>query len=139
MNSFSNQLKALRANANLTIEELAELADVPAYMISGLQNDTRRVGKHIARRLGRALKLTGALLQDFVSSAMDTSTESGLRKAKPYPSLPSGFLAARLSRAGIPAESIRDFNVLGDEHGNDIKFTLDSGNTVTLKTKLVFS
>jgi transcriptional regulator with XRE-family HTH domain len=134
---FSQTLQTLRANAKLTNNELARLADVPESLISGLQNDHRRVGEYQAMKIGKALKLAGDELEDFVYAAINTCTEKVLNHAKPYPSQLLNLLAVQLHRAGIPAESIYDFSVGGDEHGQDVTLTLGSGKTATLKTQLV--
>ena len=138
MNSpFSQTLQTLRADAKLTNYELACLADVPESLISGLQNNRRRVGEYQARKIGKALKLTGEALEDFVYSAVNTCTEKILTDAKPYPSRLLNLVALQLHRAGIRAESIFDCNVAGDEHEQDVTLTLGSGRTATLKTQLV--
>ena len=51
---FSTQLYRLRTNAHLTNAQLAEHAEVPESLISGLQNNNRRVGEYqaIARLRG---------------------------------------------------------------------------------------
>jgi hypothetical protein len=137
MTSFSQTLQALRASAKLTNHELARLADVPASLISGLQHDNRRVGEYQARKIGTALRLSGDALEQFIYDAISGCTEKVLNEAKQYPAQLLNLLAVQLSRAGIPADSIQHFNILGDEHSHDINFTLGSGKTATLRTQLV--
>ena len=137
MTSFSQTLQSLRADAQLTNNELARLAEVPESLISGLQNDNRRVGEYQAMKIGRALKLTGAKLEQFVYDAINTCTEKILNTAKPYHSQLLNLVAVQLHRAGIPAESIQDFSMAGDEYGQDVTLTLGSGRTATLRTQLV--
>jgi transcriptional regulator with XRE-family HTH domain len=137
MNSFSQTLQALRTSAKLTNFELARLAEVPESLISGLQNDNRRVGEYQAMKIGRALKLTGEPLEQFVYDAINTCTEKVLNDAKPYPSRLLNLVALQLYRAGIPASCIRDCSVVGDEHGQDVTLTLGSGRTAIFKTQLV--
>src|SRR5450631_4108997 len=126
---FSTQLQTLRANAKLTNNELARLAEVPESLISGLLNNNRRVGEYQAMKIGRALKLTSENLEDFVYSAINTCTEKILNTAKPYPSQLLNLVAVQLHRAGIPAESIHDFNMAGDERNQDVTLTFGSGRT----------
>jgi transcriptional regulator with XRE-family HTH domain len=137
MTSFSQTLQTLRANARLTNNELARLADVPESLISGLQNDNRRVGEYQAMKIGKALKLAGETLEQFIYDGINTCTEKILNTAKPYHSQLLNLVAVQLHRAGIPAESIRDFKVAGDESAQDVTLTLRSGKTATLITQLV--
>lgn len=134
---FSHQLQALRASAKLTNLELARLADVPASLISGLQNDNRRVGECQAMKIGKAFKLTGEELEDFILSAVNTCSEKVLNDAKPYPSRLLNLVALQLHRAGIPAGAIADCTVASDEFGQDVTLTLGSGKTAKLRTQLV--
>jgi transcriptional regulator with XRE-family HTH domain len=134
---FSQTLQELRANARLTNNELARLADVPESLISGLQNDHRRVGEYQAMKIGKALKLKGETLEQFIYDAINTCTEKLLNTAKPYHSQLLNLVALQLHRAGIPADSIQDFSVAGDEHAQDVTLLLGSGRTATLKTQLV--
>jgi len=134
---FFQTLQTFRANANLTNHELARLAEVPESLISGLQNDRRRVGEYQAMKIGKALKLTGKALEQFVFDAINTCTEKVLNEAKPYHSQLLNLVAVQLHRAGIPADSIRAFDISGDEHEQDVTLTLGSGKTAILRTHLV--
>lgn len=135
--SFSTHLKNLRLQAKLTNHELARRANVPESLISGLQNENRRVGECQARRIGVALMLSGESLEQFIYAAIDTSTEKVLVEAQGYPAAILNFLAVQLNRAGFVAESLRDLAVTGDEHERDLKLTFDDGRRVALKTQLV--
>ena len=135
--SFSSQLKQLRTSANFTNKELARLADVPESLISGLQNDNRRIGEFQALKIGRALQLQGETLEQFVLDAINHCTEKILNEAQPYPAALLNLLAVQLSRAGISADNIAGMNVHGDLFKQDITLTLTSGSSATLKTQLV--
>lgn len=137
MTSFSQTLQALRANAQLTNNELARLADVPESLISGLQNDNRRVGEYQAMKIGKALKLTGDELEQFIYDAINTCTEKILNTAKPYHSQLLNLVAVQLHRAGIPADSITDCTIASDEFGQDVTLSLGSGKKAKLRTQLV--
>lgn len=134
---FSSQLQTLRAKAKLTNNELALLANVPESLISGLQNDNRRIGEYQATKIGKALKLADETLEDFVYSAINTCTEKILNTAKPYHSQLLNLVAVQLHRAGITAGAIADFTVVGDEREQDVTLVLGSGKTATLKTQLM--
>jgi hypothetical protein len=134
---FSSQLYRLRTNAKLTNAGLAQRADVPESLISGLQNDNRRVGEYQARKIGRALNLHGERLEEFVLRAIDTSTEKILNDAKPYPAELLNLLAMQLRGAGIHADAIHAFDITGSQNVQDIHLTLNSGRQATLKTQLV--
>ena len=137
--SFSSQLSRLRFQARLTNENLARLADVPESLISGLQNDNRRVGEYQARKIGAALHLHGEELELFVLKAINTCTEKVLNESKPYPAHFLNLLAVQLHRAGIAAQSIQDFTIVGDSLSQNIHLTLGNGREATLKTQLVCS
>jgi hypothetical protein len=134
---FSLQLQQLRANAKLTNHELGRLADVPESLISGLQNDSRRVGEYQARKIGNALRLTGETLDLFIYDAINTCTEKVLNEAKAYPARLLNLLAVQLRQAGVFAESIRDCTVAGDEHQQDVTLLLGNGKTAKLSTHLI--
>lgn len=134
---FSSHLLKLRTKARLTNEQLAALANVPESLISGLQNNNRRVGELPAIRIGKALNLTGEDLEHFIYLAINTSSRKVLNEAKGYPAQLLNLLAVQLRQAGILAESIRDYAVLGDEHQQDVTLTLNSGKKAILKTQLV--
>lgn len=134
---FSSQLHKLRTDAKLTNLELARLAGVPESLISGLQNGNRRVGEYQARKIGRALKLTGNELEQFVYTAINTCTEKVLGDAKAYPSQLLNLVALQLHRAGISADSIFDCDISGNPYGQDVTLMLGGGKTATLKTQLL--
>jgi transcriptional regulator with XRE-family HTH domain len=137
--SFSSQLYRLRTNGQLTNAELAQLADVPESLISGLQNDNRRVGELQARKIGGALNLHGEQLEEFVLDAIDTCTQKILEEAKPYPAQLLNLLANQLSDAGIGPESLSAFTITGDALEQDIQIALNNGRRATLKTQLVLN
>ncbi len=134
---FSSQLHKLRTDAKLTNLELARLAGVPESLISGLQNGNRRVGEYQARKIGRALKLTGNELEQFVYTAINTCTEKVLGDAKAYPSQLLNLVALQLHRAGISADSIFDCDVTGNQHEQDVTLRLGGGKTASIKTQLL--
>jgi hypothetical protein len=116
---------------------LARLAEVPESLISGLQNDNRRVGEYQAIKIGKALKLHGEQLEQFIYDAINGCTEKVLNEAKPYPSRLLNLVALQLHRAGILAESISDCTVSSDEFGQDVTLSLGSGKKAKLRTQLV--
>ena len=136
---FSCYLYCLRTKAKLTNAQLAQRADVPESLISGLQNDNRRVGEFQAGKIGRALGLAGDALDHFIYEAIDNCTEKVLNDAKSYPSRLLNLLAMQLRQAGIAAEAIWDYTIQGDEQEKDITLTLSGGRQATLKTQLVWT
>ncbi|HEY3899599.1 MAG TPA: helix-turn-helix transcriptional regulator [Chthoniobacter sp.] len=134
---FSTQLYRLRTNAKLTNAQLAERADVPESLISGLQNDNRRVGEYQANKIGTALNLHGEQLEQFVLRAIDTSTEKVLKEAREYPAELLNLIAKQLKRAGICAPAIQNFNIEGDESEQHVTLSLDGGRHATLRMQLV--
>lgn len=136
---FSSMLFRLRTNARLTNAQLADLADVPESLISGLQNDNRRVGEYQARKIGSALNLHGERFEEFVLRAIDTSTEKVLKEARDYPSELLNLIAKQLRRAGIAAQAITEFAIEGNGAGQDVTLTLTNGSQATLRTQLVLN
>lgn len=135
--TFSSQLYRLRTAARLTNETLARLADVPESLLSGLQNNNRRIGEYQARKIGNALRLEGYELEQFIYNAINNSSEKVLVKAKPYPAQLLNLLAVQLQRAGIGAESISGLTIDGDPFEQDVQLALAGGRQATLKTQLV--
>jgi transcriptional regulator with XRE-family HTH domain len=135
--SFSSQLTNLRHAAKLTNRELARLADVPSSLISGLQNDNRRIGEYQARKIGCALQLTEAALAQFVLHAINNCSEKVLVESKPYPAEVLNLVAGQLRKAGILAQDIRGCSVAGDEVEQDVTLSLGNGRKAVLSTHLV--
>ena len=136
MATFSSLLNGLRASAQLTNCELARLADVPESLISGLQNDNRRVGEYQARKIGKALKLSGEDLEQFVYAAIDTCTVKVMANLKAYPAQLLNSIAGQLYRAGIAAEAISDCIIEGGNDQQNITISLHSGKKATVRTHL---
>jgi transcriptional regulator with XRE-family HTH domain len=103
---FAHTLTALRKAANLTDEALAQLADVPRSLITGLQNGARIIGEQQARKIAAALKLEGNALRDFVFDAMNTCTMRVLAENQNYPAEVVNFAANHLQDKGIDPEYI---------------------------------
>ena len=135
--TFSSQLHRLRTAARLTNEALARLADVPESLVSGLQNDNRRIGEYQARKIGTALRLQGDELEQFIYDAINNCSQKVLVRARSYPAQLLNLLAVQLQRAGIGADTIRGLTVDGDDFEQDVQLTLTSGKQATLKTHLV--
>jgi transcriptional regulator with XRE-family HTH domain len=136
---FSSRLTRLRTDARLTNRELARISDVPESTVAGLQTGSRRVGEYQARKLGKAFKLNGEALEEFVLQAINGCSEKVLTASLPYPSHLLNLLAVQLKKAGIGAEAISAFEVSGDERKQDVRFTLGSGKFVTLTTQLQYA
>lgn len=134
-NEFSELLTRLRAQANLTTVELAELADVPRSLISGLENRTRRIGEIQATRLGKALGLSGGELYEFIYLAINTCTEKVLSESKGYPAEVLNLLAHELRAAGILPEQVNACAV----NGANVSLLLENGKQATLEAKLAYS
>ena len=103
---FSNKLNSLRTQRNLTVRELAKLADVPNSLISGLQTENRVIGEFSARKIGVALQLHSEELDDFVYLAVNNCSEKVLKASKDYPVEVINFSAGELYALGILPEKI---------------------------------
>ena len=127
---FSEQLSNLRIEAQLTNQELADKASVPASLIGGLQSGKRRIGEYQARKIGKALNLTGADLESFIYDAINNCSEKVLEESKGYPAELLNLLARILKHAGIAPQHIS--NCTMNEAGADILLTNGSkGKLVT--------
>ena len=139
--TFGERLNELRRKHNLTVQQLADRATVPATLISGLQTNNRQIGENNARKIGKALQLTGAELESFVYQAINTSEERVLESSKGYPAEVLNLLANQLRQSGIDPEQVVRC-VLRPQLGNrasDAAVFLDDGRKafieVTLKTE----
>ena len=136
ISSFSENLKRLRHSANLTNKALGELANVPESLVSGVQAGSRRIGEKQARKIGGALGLHGAELEEFVLAAIDTCSEKVLDAVLSYPAKLINFLPLVLQRIGINAFALSDCSVTGDERAQTMKLGLNDGETIQLTIKL---
>ena len=132
---FSETLKHLRKQANLTSVELAELSDVPRSLISGLENNTRRVGELQAVRLAKALGLCGPDLEQFIYQAVNTCTERVLAESKEYPAELINFVTHRLRQAGILPEQVNDCEI----GSASVRLVLNNGKHATVEAKLAYA
>lgn len=133
MNDFPQQISKLRQKANLTNQELAEIAQVPASFISGLQTGHRKIGELQAKKIGNALGLDGRELEDFVLRGIDTCSEKVLKDFVAYPAELLNLLARQLNHAGIGPQHISHCVV--NDSGADI--VLANGSKATLVTELI--
>jgi len=134
-NAFPELLIRLRKQSNLTTLELAELADVPRSLISGLENNTRRIGEMQATRLGTALGLDGQELQEFIYLAINTCTEKVLVESKGYPSEIINLVTRQLRQAGILPEQVDAYEV----DGSNISLLLNNGREAKVETRLAYA
>ena len=135
MNDFSQQISKLRQKAKLTNQELAELAQVPASFISGLQTGHRKIGELQAKKIGNALGLADRDLEMFVLKAIDTCSEKVLKDFVAYPAELLNLLARQLSHAGIGPQHIQHCVI--NEAGAEI--VLANGNKATLVTQFILA
>lgn len=135
--TLSEQLQRLRGERQLTIRELAQRADVSHAVIAGLQSGKRVIGEIQATKIGAALGLHDAELEEFVIKAIDECSEKVLNEAKSYPAQLLNLLALQLRDAGIAGESIFDFVVTGDDAHQDITLLLADNRKAILKTELI--
>ena len=134
-NEFPEVLIKLRKQATLTTVELAELSDVPRSLISGLENNTRRIGEMQATRLGKALGLKGKALQEFIYLAINTCTEKVLVESKGYPSEIINLVTRQLRQAGILPEQVDAYEV----DGSNISLLLNNGREAKVETRLAYA
>ena len=131
--SFSEQLSTLRQDAQLTNQELADDARVPASLIAGLQSGKRRIGEYQARKIGKALNLNGQALEEFIYDAINNCSEKVLEESKGYPAELLNLLARILKHAGICPQHISHCTM--NEAGADI--LLANGSKAKLVTQYI--
>ena len=134
--SFSQRLKRLRHSANLTNKSLSELAGVPESLVSGVQAGSRRIGEKQARKIGSALGLCEAELEEFVLEAINTCTEKVLNAVVSYPAKLINFLPLLLQRIGISAFALSDCYITGDHTAPIMKLGLKDGGAIQLQTTI---
>ena len=130
---FSEQLSNLRQEAQLTNQELADLAKVPASLIAGLQSGKRRIGEYQSTKIGKALDLEGRALEEFIYSGIDTCSEKVLKDFVAYPAELLNLLARILKHAGIGPHQISHCTI--NEGGADI--LLANGSKAKLVTQFL--
>jgi transcriptional regulator with XRE-family HTH domain len=104
--NFGERLNDLRTEKNLTVQQLADRADVNPTLISGLQNNNRTIGENNARRIGVALGLTGIELEDFIYLAINAAKEKVLDEFKSYPAEVLNLVAHELCQSGIAPDMV---------------------------------
>ena len=135
MNRLSTVIKAKRKALYLSGKELSKRACVPETLVSGLQNDSRKIGEVQATRIGKALDLSGNELQEFVYMALNESKGRLLNSSKIYCAEILNYLPNLISIHGIRAEEIADAAILKE----GIKLSLKSGSTATVSAHVVLN
>lgn len=130
--SFSEQLSTLRQDAQLTNQELADDARVPASLIAGLQSGKRRIGEYQARKIGKALNLDGQELESFIFNAINNCSDKVLEESKGYPAEVLNLLARQLRLAGVLPDNVTGWNV----QKNAADLVLSNGGKAHLETVL---
>jgi transcriptional regulator with XRE-family HTH domain len=133
--NFAEHLNQLRKQAGLTTLELAELSDVPRTLISGLENNSRRIGELQATRLGIALGLCGVDLQEFIYLAINTCSERVLVESKGYPAELINLVTRQLRNAGILPEQVNACVV----DGTNVSLILNNGRQAKVATALAYA
>lgn len=136
---FPDYLTQLRENANLTNQQLAVKANVPRSLIAGLQSGKRRVGEYNARKIGDALGLTGAELEDFIYSALDTCTVKVINDHRYYPAELLNLLAKQLRGMGILPEQVEQYRIDGDNKSGNVDLFLKNGDHARIATMVAYN
>jgi len=135
MKRLSTVIKAKRKALYLSGKELSKRACVPETLVSGLQNDSRKIGEVQATRIGKALGLSGNELQEFVYVALNESKGRLLNSSKIYCAEILNYLLNLIATHGIGAEEIVDAVIL--EEG--IALTLENGSTATVSARVILN
>jgi len=135
MKRLSHEIITRRKALRLKGKELSKRACVPQTLVSGLQNDSRKIGEVQATRIGKALGLSGNDLLEFVYVALNESKGRLLNSSKIYCAEILNYLPNLIAIHGIRAEEIVDTVIL--EEG--IALTLENGSTATVSARVVFN
>ena len=135
MKRLSTEIITRRKALRLKGKELSKRACVPETLVSGLQNDSRKIGEVQATRIGKALGLSGNDLLEFVYVALNESKGRLLNSSKIYRAEILNYLPNLIASHGIRAEEIADAAIF--EEG--IKLSLKGGSTATVSALVVLN
>ena len=138
-NTFGVKLNNLRTSRHLTSAELASRANVPPSLISGLQSGSRVVGEYTARKIGKALHLTGEELEDFVYLAINGCSEKVLNASKAYPAEVLNLVAGKLQAIGILPDAIRQYVRHPGADDVNAALYLDNGKEAFIKLEVAYA
>lgn len=136
-NNFATKLYNLRTSHHLTSAELAIKANVPPSLISGLQSGNRVIGEYNARKIGKALHLTGDELEEFIYLAISQCSEKVLTASKNYPAAIINLVASKLQEQGILPEKISQCVRRPKKNDADAALYLDDGKEAFIKVEVV--
>ena len=137
-NTFANKLSNLRIGRGFSSTELAHRAEVPESLICGLQKQNRVIGEYAARKIGKALQLSGRELEDFVYLAINNCSEKVLQSFKGYPAEVLNLIAGELYASGISANKIS--RCVRHPKGDDANAALylDDGTQALIKLEVAY-
>ena len=135
MKRLSTEIITRRKALRLKGKELSKRACVPETLVSGLQNDSRKIGEVQATRIGKALGLSGKSLLEFVYLALNESKRRLLHSSKDYSAEILNYLPNLIAIHGIMAEEILETSILED----GIKLSLKNGNAATVSALVVLN
>lgn len=137
-NTFANKLSDLRTTRGFTSTELAHRAGVPQSLICGLQKQNRVIGEYAARKIGKALQLSGNELEDFVYLAINDCSDKVLQAFKDYPAEVLNLIAGELKAFGIPANKISRCVRHPKGDGADAGLYLNDGTQALIKLEVAY-
>jgi transcriptional regulator with XRE-family HTH domain len=135
---FGERLKQLRTERGLTERELAKAAQVYQSLISGLENEKRIIAERSARKIGLALGLADAALEDFIYLAINNSTQRVLANSKLYPAEVLNLGATLLALSGISPESIARCVRKSDPADANVMLVLNDGKAAVIKMEVAY-
>jgi transcriptional regulator with XRE-family HTH domain len=134
MKTFKELLREERQRAQLSGKQLAELANVPESLISGLQTGTRRIGEKQAARIANALSLSEPKFSRFIFTAMNESEERLLSCASRYPVEALNFVPLFMNESGVLSSQITQCNI----EKNTLEIGLETGEKLTIIANIEF-
>ena len=137
--NFGTTLNTLRKQKNLTVQQLADRAEVNPTLISGLQRHNRTIGENNARRIGEALELTGKDLEEFIYLALNAAKDRVLFEHRCFPAEILNLVAHELQQSGIGPEMVNRCVLNPILHGGlnpDAAVYLKDGRSALIEIKV---
>ena len=136
-NTFGKKLNKLKIAHGLSSAELAHRAGIGEGLLSGLIHDQRVIGDFTARKIGKALQLTGDEMETFIYSAINNCSEKILESSKDYPAELINLVAGKLKANGISPDKISGCR--RQQEGADAALYLSDGSEARITLELAFT
>lgn len=118
--SFGPTLKQLRNERRLSVRALASLARVSVPWITLVENGHRSIGRNSLEKLGAALELSRAEMDEFILLGVTAGrVEPGRKPAMRHDTRLHTALGLFLREAGIQPRDVREVEVVSEFQANE--------------------